>query len=105
MNRYKYDDVCSAVGDPVAMQSALERYDDIDFTFSGSREGKLLKVGPSPVPLVFFMIVSPIHVLKASIWGRVSHPSSDSVVCRSWWRLLRLAMQKSTQTQSKSLTA
>ncbi|KAK9903527.1 hypothetical protein WJX75_008075 [Coccomyxa subellipsoidea] len=31
------------VGDPMAMQSALERYEDIDYTFSGSREGKLLK--------------------------------------------------------------
>jgi hypothetical protein len=26
------------------MQSALERYEDIDYTFAGSREGKLLKV-------------------------------------------------------------
>jgi len=50
----------------MAMQSALERYDEIDFTFSGSREGKLLKVGPFLVALIFFMIESPIHVLKAS---------------------------------------
>jgi hypothetical protein len=26
------------------MHSALERYEDVDYTFSGSREGKLLKV-------------------------------------------------------------
>lgn len=36
------------MGDGVAMQSALERYEDIDFTFSGSREGKLLKACPPP---------------------------------------------------------
>ncbi len=37
----------AAVGDQMAMQSALERYEDIDYTFSGSREGKLLKVSHS----------------------------------------------------------
>ncbi|CAL8465428.1 g4964 [Coccomyxa elongata] len=31
------------VGDQMAMQSALERYDDIDYTFSSSREGKFVK--------------------------------------------------------------
>lgn len=35
-----------AVGDEVAMQSALQRYEDIDFTFAGSREGNLYKVPP-----------------------------------------------------------
>ena len=35
--------MCCAVGDSVALQSALERFEEIDYTFSGSREGKLLK--------------------------------------------------------------
>ena len=33
-----------AVGDPSDLNRALERYEDIDYTFSGSREGKLLRV-------------------------------------------------------------
>ena len=31
-------------GDEVAIRSALERYEDIDMNFAGSREAKLLKV-------------------------------------------------------------
>ena len=33
-----------AVGDLPELHRALERYEDIDYTFSGSREGKLLRV-------------------------------------------------------------
>lgn len=35
---------CAAAGDEVAIRSALERYEDIDMNFAGSREAKLLKV-------------------------------------------------------------
>ena len=33
-----------AVGDASELNRALDRYEDIDYTFSGSREGKLLRV-------------------------------------------------------------
>ena len=33
-----------AVGDAMELTKALDRYEDIDYTFSGSREGKLLRV-------------------------------------------------------------
>lgn len=36
----------------MALQSALERYEDIDYTFSASREGKLLKVHHRPGAVV-----------------------------------------------------
>ena len=36
--------VVDAAGDEVAIRSALERYEDIDMNFAGSREAKLLKV-------------------------------------------------------------
>jgi hypothetical protein len=39
------------VGDEVAMRSALDRYEEIDFTFAGSREGNLYKVGALSQPL------------------------------------------------------
>ena len=50
-----------AAGDEVAIGSALERYEDIDMNFAGSREAKLLKarsplhndvclITPSPAP-------------------------------------------------------
>jgi hypothetical protein len=45
----------------MAMQSALERYEDIDYTFSGSREGKLLKVWDS----CGFIFTEQIHSLQS----------------------------------------
>ena len=35
-----------AASDAMALTSALERYEDIDLNFQGSREGNLLKVAP-----------------------------------------------------------
>ena len=32
-----------AVSDAMELTKALDRYEDIDYTFSGSREGKLLR--------------------------------------------------------------
>lgn len=43
-----------AVGDAMELTKSLDRYEDIDYTFSGSREGKLLRVRP------------PEHVQNAS---------------------------------------
>ena len=34
----------AAVGDEVAIRTALERYEDIDMSWAGSREANLLKV-------------------------------------------------------------
>ena len=34
----------AAASDSIAIRSALERYEDIDINFQGSREGNLLKV-------------------------------------------------------------
>ena len=63
--------VAHAVGDTVAMQSALERYEEVDYTFSGSREGKLLKARTS------FTLVP----LQAS--GALLEPTSLLVLVRS----------------------
>jgi len=35
-----------AASDAMAFKSALERYEDIDLNFQGSREGNLFKVQP-----------------------------------------------------------
>ena len=40
---FRYITLC-AVGDAMELTKALDRYEDIDYTFSGSREGKLLRV-------------------------------------------------------------
>ena len=65
----------TAVGDTVAMQSALERYEEIDYTFSGSREGKLLKARAA-------LCASAIGCL----WRLCSIAPTRSCLCSPAWR-------------------
>lgn len=67
----------------MAMQSALERYDDIDYTFSSSREGKFVKVWKLSAAIAI-----AAHMTKYTYCNLSCHAamSQISLVCIIWER-------------------
>ena len=62
-----------AAGDEVAIRSALERYEDIDMNFAGSREAKLLKVRSPLHPNIFSVTLYLAHCLLPACLGEARH--------------------------------
>jgi hypothetical protein len=77
-----------ATGDVVNIRNAIDKYQELDLSFSGTRECKFLQVGALEIDLLGVLTIVELDVASSCRWGFWS--SSSWEASSLLWRLIVL---------------